>query len=76
MNDLQNRHGDLVADPHANANGASRQQVHAGDTAVLIRPPNESDRAEFIAQMRASEHLHRPWIFPPASMTASAISMC
>lgn len=37
---------------------------------VLIRPPQSSDRAEFIGQMRASEHLHRPWIFPPTNHAA------
>lgn len=47
------------------------QQGHAGaQLSATIRVPEASDRAEFIAQMRASEHLHRPWIFPPTSTTA------
>ena len=70
MNDVQKRGDHTMAAPEASAPGTSRQQIHAGDLAVLIRSPTESDRAEFIAQMRASEHLHRPWIFPPTSPTA------
>ncbi len=37
---------------------------------VLIRAPELADQAEFLAQMRASEHLHRPWIFPPTTAAA------
>jgi ribosomal-protein-alanine N-acetyltransferase len=29
---------------------------------VLLRAPAESDRAEFLAAMRASQELHEPWI--------------
>lgn len=29
---------------------------------VLLRPPVESDREQFVAAMRISEHLHRPWV--------------
>ena len=62
------------ADPGTHAAGsigdAARSSTLSTASAVLIRPPRPDDRAEFVAQMRASEHLHRPWIFPPTSMTA------
>lgn len=32
---------------------------------VLIRPARRSDREAFVALMRASRSLHRPWSFPP-----------
>jgi ribosomal-protein-alanine N-acetyltransferase len=32
---------------------------------VLLRPPTAEDRDEFIAGMRASRKLHRPWINMP-----------
>jgi ribosomal-protein-alanine N-acetyltransferase len=32
---------------------------------VLIRPPTAADQDEFIAGMRASRSLHRPWIYMP-----------
>jgi [ribosomal protein S5]-alanine N-acetyltransferase len=32
---------------------------------VLLRTPARSDEDEFIAQMRASRGLHRPWLYPP-----------
>ena len=32
---------------------------------VVLRPPAAGDRDEFIASMRASRDLHRPWIYMP-----------
>jgi [ribosomal protein S5]-alanine N-acetyltransferase len=32
---------------------------------VVIRTPTLADQDEFVARMRASRHLHRPWIFMP-----------
>jgi [ribosomal protein S5]-alanine N-acetyltransferase len=32
---------------------------------VVLRPPARSDEEEFIARMRASRRLHRPWLYPP-----------
>src|SRR5215211_5008733 len=32
---------------------------------VLLRPPTAADRDEFVASMRASRTLHRPWIYMP-----------
>jgi ribosomal-protein-alanine N-acetyltransferase len=32
---------------------------------VVIRTPTLADQAEFIARMRASRRLHRPWIYMP-----------
>jgi ribosomal-protein-alanine N-acetyltransferase len=32
---------------------------------VLLSHPTEADAAEFIARMRASRALHRPWLYPP-----------
>jgi [ribosomal protein S5]-alanine N-acetyltransferase len=32
---------------------------------LLLRTPARSDEDEFIAQMRASRGLHRPWLYPP-----------
>jgi ribosomal-protein-alanine N-acetyltransferase len=34
-------------------------------TNVVLRPPTAADRDEFIASMRASRALHRPWIYMP-----------
>lgn len=42
----------------------SRDTLAVGER-VLIRPARHSDREEFIALMRASRALHRPWSFPP-----------
>lgn len=33
---------------------------------VFLRPPAARDRAEFLARVRASRRLHRPWVHPPA----------
>lgn len=41
-----------------------------GAARVRLRHPAAQDCDEFIALMRASESLHKPWIFPP--LTASA----
>jgi [ribosomal protein S5]-alanine N-acetyltransferase len=32
---------------------------------VVLRPPTAADQDEFIARMRASRRLHRPWIYMP-----------
>jgi [ribosomal protein S5]-alanine N-acetyltransferase len=32
---------------------------------VVLRTPARSDEEEFIARMRASRRLHRPWLYPP-----------
>jgi [ribosomal protein S5]-alanine N-acetyltransferase len=32
---------------------------------VMLRTPVASDEDEFIARMRASRGLHRPWLYPP-----------
>jgi [ribosomal protein S5]-alanine N-acetyltransferase len=32
---------------------------------VVLRPPTPADQDEFIACMRASRRLHRPWIYMP-----------
>jgi ribosomal-protein-alanine N-acetyltransferase len=32
---------------------------------VVLRTPAPSDEDEFIALMRASRRLHRPWLYPP-----------
>ena len=32
---------------------------------VVLRPPTAEDEDEFIARMRASRRLHRPWIYMP-----------
>jgi ribosomal-protein-alanine N-acetyltransferase len=34
---------------------------------VVIRSPTEADRDEFLAAMRASRKLHRPWLTAPTS---------
>jgi [ribosomal protein S5]-alanine N-acetyltransferase len=34
---------------------------------VLLSHPTEADAEEFIARMRASRALHRPWLYPPLS---------
>jgi ribosomal-protein-alanine N-acetyltransferase len=43
-----------------------------GPLSVSIRPPRESDRDEFLARVRASRALHRPWVQPPADAKAFA----
>jgi len=35
---------------------------------VSLRPPSPEDAQEFVARMRASRKLHRPWISMPQSM--------
>ena len=35
--------------------------------AVALRAPQAEDREAFIAAMRASAELHRPWVTPPVS---------
>jgi ribosomal-protein-alanine N-acetyltransferase len=32
---------------------------------VVLRPPTRDDEDEFIARMRASRKIHRPWIYMP-----------
>jgi ribosomal-protein-alanine N-acetyltransferase len=32
---------------------------------VLLSHPTEADADEFVAAMRASRELHRPWLYPP-----------
>jgi ribosomal-protein-alanine N-acetyltransferase len=32
---------------------------------VFLRPPARSDEDEFVASMRASRSLHRPWLYAP-----------
>lgn len=32
---------------------------------VLLRPPQPEDRDEFLAAVRRSRALHRPWLYPP-----------
>jgi ribosomal-protein-alanine N-acetyltransferase len=32
---------------------------------VILRPPTAADQDEFIARMRASRRLHRPWLYMP-----------
>jgi ribosomal-protein-alanine N-acetyltransferase len=35
--------------------------------AVALRPPRPEDREAFIAAMRDSAELHRPWVTPPVT---------
>lgn len=37
---------------------------------VLLQPPGPEDRGEFLAAVRASVEVHRPWLFPPATPAA------
>jgi ribosomal-protein-alanine N-acetyltransferase len=37
---------------------------------VVLRPPTIDDEAEFIARMRASRSLHRPWLYMPETPEA------
>jgi ribosomal-protein-alanine N-acetyltransferase len=37
---------------------------------VAIRPPEKSDQAEFLACVRRSARLHRPWVSAPATPAA------
>lgn len=37
---------------------------------VIIRPPALSDEATFLAAVRQSRRLHRPWVQPPGSARA------
>ena len=34
---------------------------------VVIDPPVPADQAEFLECVAASQSLHRPWVYPPAS---------
>lgn len=42
----------------------------SGPARVVLRPPQTSDTAAFLAMVRASRKLHRPWVHPPADETA------
>jgi [ribosomal protein S5]-alanine N-acetyltransferase len=37
---------------------------------VLLSHPTEADAEEFLARMRASRTLHRPWLYPPLTLDA------
>jgi ribosomal-protein-alanine N-acetyltransferase len=37
----------------------------ATDARVYLRPPSPDDEGEFLAAMRSSTELHRPWLYPP-----------
>jgi len=41
------------------------KRVVAAGRRVFLRPPAPRDRAEFLALVRASRRLHRPWVYPP-----------
>jgi [ribosomal protein S5]-alanine N-acetyltransferase len=42
---------------------------------VQLRTPSYADQAEFLAAMRASQDLHRPWAYPPTSPQAYDLLM-
>lgn len=42
---------------------------------VELRTPGYADRAEFLAAMRASQDLHRPWAYPPTTPQAYDLLM-
>jgi ribosomal-protein-alanine N-acetyltransferase len=46
--------------------------AQASPPLVQLRRPTPADADEFIALMRASRHLHVPWIYPPATPGAFA----
>jgi ribosomal-protein-alanine N-acetyltransferase len=39
--------------------------MEKGENRVVLLPAAKRDRADFVAAMRASAELHRPWIAPP-----------
>jgi len=41
-----------------------------GRARVILRPPAAADRDAFVAAMRDSRRLHRPWVSPPATAAA------
>lgn len=59
----------------AGPRGGRRRGPAAGAVvgrAVLLRPPAARDRTAFLAAVRASRRLHRPWVAPPADPAAFA----
>jgi ribosomal-protein-alanine N-acetyltransferase len=46
---------------------APRSDPPRPDPAVALRPPAAEDRDAFIAAMKASAELHRPWLTPPVT---------
>jgi [ribosomal protein S5]-alanine N-acetyltransferase len=34
---------------------------------VVLRPPAPADEREFLAHMKASRSVHRPWLYPPVT---------
>ena len=34
---------------------------------VVLRPPTPADEREFLAHMKASRSVHRPWLYPPVT---------
>jgi [ribosomal protein S5]-alanine N-acetyltransferase len=43
---------------------------------VLVRAPTPADRAEYLAAMRASRRLHRPWLSPVSDETFDQLLRC
>jgi [ribosomal protein S5]-alanine N-acetyltransferase len=43
---------------------------------VLVRAPTPADRAEYLAAMRASRRLHRPWLSPASDETFDRLLRC
>jgi len=37
---------------------------------VELRPPSAADRSDFLAAVRESRELHRPWVYPPSTPSA------
>ena len=48
---------------------AAARRPPAGER-VLLRPPTPADGPEFLARVRESRRLHRPWVHPPATAAA------
>jgi ribosomal-protein-alanine N-acetyltransferase len=44
--------------------------ARTGRTRVVLRPPAPADREVFVAAMRSSRALHRPWVAPPTTAEA------
>jgi len=49
-------------DTVAAGSGAGSARASTDRPRVSVRPPAAADRAEFLASMRASQRLHRPWL--------------
>jgi ribosomal-protein-alanine N-acetyltransferase len=43
------------------------------ETRIVLKPPTDDDRDDFLAAMHASRDLHDPWVYPPLTTMEYAL---